>query len=253
MKRKSLFKNIIVIKVGFGAMVLLGTGSSKAVLQSNGNDGATYNLNDWMMNVRKMEELGGAMGLGETINDNLTSSGASNNIDVHMQKNTEYGALAILSASSYGNPNKVNDGETTTGNATGVVMKLNMEWVASANMGGSNNYYNAVSRYKNSIETISTASSWSSGHRLAKYNARIGDAIEETKGWHGSNSSVWFKYYAGGKVGTPPIGLLRSYSGSIFSYNGDYGYYNDSSTKKYEADADKLHTTRAVVVQGDGV
>ena len=117
MKRNGLFRNIIAISVGFGAMVLLGTNSSKAVLQSNGNDGATYNLNDWMMNVRKMEELGGAMGLGETINDNLTSSGASNNIDVHMQKNTEYGALAILSASSYGNPNKINSGETTTGNA----------------------------------------------------------------------------------------------------------------------------------------
>ena len=78
-----------------------------------------------MINVRKMEELGGTMGLSETLNDNLTSSSTSNNIDVHMEKNTEYGALAILSASSYGNPNKVEDGNTTTGNVTGVVMKIN--------------------------------------------------------------------------------------------------------------------------------
>ena len=133
MKNKCLFKNIITISLCFGAMVLFGTNSSKAVLQSNGNTGAAYNLSDWMMNIRKMEELGGAMGLNEKINSDLTTDGDSNNIDVHMQKNTEYGALAILSASSYGNPSKINDGETTTGNVTGVVMKLDSEWVAARN------------------------------------------------------------------------------------------------------------------------
>ena len=131
MKINKLFKNTIVTSLCFGSLIMIGAGDSKAVLQSNGNDGATYNLSDWMLNVRKMEELGGAMGLSETLNSNLTSSSDSNNIDVHMEKNTEYGALAILSASSYGNPNKINDGETTTGNATGVVMKLNNEWVAA--------------------------------------------------------------------------------------------------------------------------
>ena len=34
MKRNVLFRNIIAISVSFGAMVLFGTGSSKAVLQS---------------------------------------------------------------------------------------------------------------------------------------------------------------------------------------------------------------------------
>ena len=60
-----------------------------AVLQSNGNTPVTYKLNDYIVNVRKMEELGGAMGLTETLNDNLTST-TSNNIDVHMEKNTEF-------------------------------------------------------------------------------------------------------------------------------------------------------------------
>lgn len=133
MKNKCFFKNIITISLCFGVMVLFGTNNSKAVLQSNGDTGVTYNLSDWMMNVRKMEELGGAMGLNEKINSDLTTDGDSNNIDVHMQKNTEYGALAILSASSYGNPSKINDGETTTGNVTGVVMKLDSEWVAARN------------------------------------------------------------------------------------------------------------------------
>ena len=97
-----------------------------AVLQSNGNTPATYGLNDYIVNIRKMEELGGAMGLTETLNENLTST-TSNNIDVHLERNTEYGAMAILSASSYGNPNNVNNGETTTGNKTGIVINLNNE------------------------------------------------------------------------------------------------------------------------------
>ncbi len=230
MKRNGLFRNIIAISVGFGAMVLLGTGSSKAVLQANGNDGATYNLSDWMMNVRKMEELGGAMGLGETINDNLTSSGASNNIDVHMQKNTEYGALAILSASSYGNPGKVNDGETTTGNATGVVMKFNNEWTASGSLNSlSINLKNSVNRYKNLYTT--------------DYVAKKGDAMDETKNWYGAYSNNFYG---------DSYGILRNMKESIFSYDGGFyrGFGYPYGQNAYFAN---LHYSRAVVVQGDGI
>ena len=226
MKRNGLFRNIIAISVGFGAMVLLGTNSSKAVLQSNGNDGATYNLNDWMMNVRKMEELGGAMGLSETVGSNLTSSNGSNNIDVHMQKNTEYGALAILSASSYGNPNKINSGETTTGNATGVVMKFNNEWTAASN---GNIFSGYVNRYKNIY--------------YENYSAKRGDAIAETVGWHGSNYS-W-----NARVGLS--GVLRSNSSGIFSYWVDCMDYNWGNYGS--ANINIGYRSRAVIVQGDGI
>lgn len=202
MKINNFAKNIIITSMAFGAMVLNGTTSSKAVLQSNGNTGAIYNLSDWMINVRKMEELGGAMGLSETLNSNLTSSSSSNGIDVHMQKNTEYGALAILSASSYGNPNKVNDGETTTGNITGVVMKLNIEWVAAGTVYNATNYANAVGRYKNIY--------------YEDYSKRNGDAITETYGWHGSNVNKWLSEYDIENA----CGLLRAYSSSIFDYDG---------------------------------
>lgn len=226
MKRNGLFRNIIAISVGFGAMVLLGTGSSKAVLQSNGNDGATYNLSDWMMNVRKMEELGGAMGLSETVDSNLTSSNGSNNIDVHMQKNTEYGALAILSASSYGNPNKINSGETTTGNATGVVMKNSSEWMAAIVGNGLNGY---SARYKNNYSY--------------DYVAKRGDAITETSGWHGGGSMYhWYN--------VDNMGIIRNFSGgSVFSYFAR----NDPFYCNTETSLDKGYKSRAVIVQGDGV
>lgn len=226
MKRNGLFKNIIAISVGFGAMVLLGSNSSKAVLQSNGNDGATYNLSDWMMNVRKMEELGGAMGLSETVDSNLTSSNGSNNIDVHMEKNTEYGALAILSASSYGNPNKINDGETTTGNATGVVMKFNNEWTAASLEGGLDTY---SARYRN--------------YYMQNYVAKRGDAINETKGWHGSNSS-WYLLHS-----PKTVGFVRGNAG-IFSYRV---YYEGLTFGNTFSSIDNRYHSRAVVVQGDGI
>lgn len=224
MKRNGLFRNIIAISVGFGAMVLLGTGSSKAVLQANGNDGATYNLSDWMMNVRKMEELGGAMGLSENVDSNLTSSNGSNNIDVHMQKNTEYGALAILSASSYGNLGKVNDGETTTGNATGVVMKFNNEWTAATANGELNNF---SKRYRNNY--------------LVTYTPKIGDAMSETFKWHGSRGNWYINYGI--------VGIIRDYTG-IFGYDV---YASGVLFEGKDSDIGNLYHSRAVVVQGDGI
>ena len=228
MKRNGLFRNIIAISVGFGAMVLLGTGSSKAVLQANGNDGATYNLSDWMMNVRKMEELGGAMGLSENVDSNLTSSNGSNNIDVHMQKNTEYGALAILSASSYGNPNKINSGETTTGNATGVVMKFNKEWVAGMNKKTLVDYSN---RYKNLY--------------VRNYSEKKGDAISETFGWHGATGNTWMDYYENYN------GIIRSLSMGIFTYYASVGNFAD--THWSGAAISMQYHSRAVIVQGEGI
>lgn len=238
MKINNLFKSITITSLFFGAMVLSGTTSSKAVLQSNGNTGATYNLSDWMINVRKMEQLGGAMGLSETLNSNLTSSSDSNNIDVHMQKNTEYGALAILSASSYGNPNKINAGETTTGNVTGVVMNLNWEWVAAGMTSAGTNYNNAVGRYKN-IYT-------------QEYEPKLGDAMLETRLWGSTNEDNFLWAIAGGR------GVIRAYdrkwsgNSSIFTY-GTAGIKGDGSMGYYDADYWNAYRSRAVIVQGEGV
>lgn len=244
---KSLFKNgfkkIILGTSVFAFSVILSTGNSNAVLQANGNESAKYNINQWMANVRKMESIGGAMGLSETLNSDLTASSDSNNIDVHMQKNTEYGALAILSASSYGNPSKIADGETTTGNITGVVMRLNTEWVALGTISSASTYYNAASRYKNV--------------QNATYVAQKGDAISETSGWHGSASNSWMLHGDYDSTNKVPFvcGLVRAYSGSIFSYNGHCGSsLNTPAFTSYGvAYYTKAWSSRAVVVIGEGV
>ena len=200
-------KILSVILLGTAFIMLGIPNKSNAALQSNGGTPTAKNLETWLLQIRKMQELGGTLGRTDTINtEDLTSE--ATDLDIHMEKNTEYGAMAILSASAYGNPNKINDGETSTGNSTGVVIKLNMEWVAAGNISRSAQYTKASSRYKNMYTT--------------SYVAKNGDAISETAGWH-SSSSKWLD-------NNVDVGLIRAFNGSIFSYSGyasdNYSYYH---------------------------
>ena len=212
---------------------------SKAGLQANGESVKQDSLDKWLLNVRQMESSGGTLGLTDSINQtDLTSSAeTSNNLDIHMEKNTEYGAMAILSASSYGKPDKINYGETTTGNKSGIYININKEWVAAGSLSSCSFYTKVNARYKNYCVYGSTETT----------AARSGDAILETKGWHGSNVSEWLGF--GGSDYGDPSGLLRAYSGSLFSYYGkSYSYY-----KYIDAHYTKPWATRAVVVIGEGI
>ena len=200
----------------------------KAALQSNGGTPAVYNVNTWIGAIRYMQALGGTLGRTDTINANLTSS--SKELDIHMLKNTEYGAIAILSASAYGNPNPIASGQTTTGNSTGIQMNLNKEWVS----GGTSsldveNFKNASNRYKNIYTT--------------SFVSKTGDAIVETAGWHTSNNpSIWFD------TRLDASGLLRAFSDSIFTYYCRGIYYENR-----EAHYEKTWASRAAIVVGTGI
>ena len=74
-------------------------------------------------NIRLMEAKDGPLGLDMEINEtNVYQGYGSNNIDVHMIKNSEYGATAILAISAYGagSYSSVNSTKYTTGNYTGI-------------------------------------------------------------------------------------------------------------------------------------
>ena len=225
-------KNKILLLTGMSIAILMCSATnSNAALQANGKSTKQDTIGNWLLNVRKMEEVGGTLGLTDTINiTDLTSSATtSNNLDIHMELNTEYGAMAILSASSYGNQNKIGSGKTTTGNKSGVYIRISewdSEWVsAGCNELGVANFKNAISKYKNIYTT--------------SYSAKIGDAISETSGWHGGN--------AGWLSNNTTSGLLRAVSGSIFSYDG-YGGSNGNGASYITK-----HPTRAVVVIGNGL
>lgn len=189
------------------------SGESRAALQSNPStyytkgDGA----NNWVGNIRSMETTGQAMGLNETINGTtLAPTSASNGIDVHMMKTTEYGAIAILSASGYGNPQTIQTSavRTTTGNKTGIYYSLG-NWEFSA--GGLQGYAfpGIDARYYNTYTTSISS-------------ARVGDSLGNASvanpgcyGWHSAPYAIWLasNYYY---VHSP---------GSIFTYS--YANYTD--------------------------
>ena len=206
---------------------------NSAALQSNGDTPATKNLSDWMLQIRQMQELGGTLGRTDSINTNNLLSNATD-LDIHMEKNTEYGAMAILSASAYGKSNKINDGETTTGNSTGVVIHLNDngEKVAVGCLTSVPIFTNANSRYKNYYAN-------------AEYVKKSGDAIKETETWHGSNMYMWLH-------NTTVSGLLRG-GDSIFSYRGNGWRNGINDIHGFWGDWYIENTTRAAIVVGSGL
>lgn len=223
-------KNKILTAMVFGTILsgLIIPNKANAALQSNGGTPATKDLPTWMLQIRQMQEIGGTLGRKDTIDTTNLTSGATD-LDIHMEKNTEYGAMAILSASAYGNPNKINDGETTTGNSTGIVINLNYEWVSAGQLSSVKQFINANRRYKNEYTTT--------------YVAKIGDAIDETNSWHGSSAGDWIN-------GSSGSGLLRGSSRGVFSY---YGYGDSNGSNKWSAYYSKQWASRACIVVGTGL
>ena len=93
-------------------------------------------------------------------------------------------------------------------------------------------YKNANGKYKNAYTT--------------SYVARNGDAIGETAGWHGSGASRWLL----SEAAMDDSGLLRAYSGSVFSYYG-ISHYNGGNDY-YCATYTRAWSTRACIVVGTG-
>lgn len=181
-KKKIIILFVIIMTL---LITLIPAGQVKAALQSNPNthEKKVDIPEDWIKNIRMMEKAGQAMGLDETLKEDLTPT-TSNGIDVHMIKSTEYGAIAILSASGYGNPKNWNDSsalKTTTGNKTGVYFTEDFEDVA----GGQENvvFVEANSRYYDSYRPEIS---------FSKAGDALGTASTPNPGcayWHGGEVS----------------------------------------------------------------
>ena len=235
--KKSTTKLGFIILIGIIALALMPI-KSYAVLQASGSGTASYTIDNWLGKVREMESAGGTFGKTEEFDTENTegkrflSITGSNKLDCHMEKNTEYGAMALLSASAYGNPSKINSSETTTGNATGVYIYLNNEIVSAGSITAVENYVKADDRYKNFYTT--------------NYEARKGDAISETAGWHGGATGWIYGWDGDANWGST---LLRG-NGSVFGYYGNGGSFYARAGG--DAPYWRSHPTRAVVVIGEG-
>lgn len=226
MKRLRSFLIVVAILL-FGILM---PNNAYATLQSNPStqyvtlkDGTT-----WISEFRKMETMGGAMGLTEQLNSDLTPKTDSNNIDVHMMKNTEYGAIAILSASSYGNPTTLQAStiKTTTGNKTGLYY----------NRASANKYSEVVAgaftgRYSPVNKRYWNEYNYTSG--TIDVVPKIGDATN-LENWHGAVGSNRY-VNANQSCGV----YLRNCVGGLFKTDTDYVY--------------NTHYSRGVAVCGKGL
>lgn len=216
MKTKKLLKAIVTTVAIAATIVIIGTGESSAALQANQNTQYTKKETptNWMKYFREMETTGGAMGLSETLKTDLTASSSSNNIDIHMMKTTEYGAIAILSASGYGNPSNEKAITTTTGNDTGIILSTTAGWEWTAG-GLSDSIFSGTNARYYDAYTSSNAS------------AKIGDALGTSSttnpgcaGWHSASIYGWvyssYPYFKRGDGG------IFSFSNGSASGSGSY-------------------------------
>lgn len=240
MKRK-----LIVTLIFLGILIAIFSTSVFANFQSIPT-GSAYSDNkpsQWIQEIRKMEASNQGMGLNETINTTtLLSTSGSNNIDVHMIKNTEYGAIVLLGASEYGKQGstitarRMDTGASAMQTASGT----NVKATTTGNVYGiyELGYCNMNTNAHDPEITASGDSSYISTIIAKRYinryttnvnSARVGDATVETKEWHGSEVS-W--------LNSNSSGLSR----------GEYGAFAYKS-----ANNTRTSYSRATIVCGTGL
>ena len=191
-KEKQKFKTIISIII----MILLFSIPTKvhANVQSRSDKGRLTGktASEFFQLIREMETSSGPMGLGATVTEVTVNSGtanegktisetsASNNIDVHMIKNTEWGAVAMLMDSAYGSKQSGNSSTaTTTGNKSGVYEFFSgYEYVAG--MWNKKNDYNGYIYYADDTKY------W---NKYTEEANKVGDATKETPNWKGASNA----------------------------------------------------------------
>lgn len=243
-------KNITLILLFMLIFTVIPFNKSQATLQANPN--TQYTTTDWATNwiktIREMEKTGGAMGLDEIMNNDLTST-TNNGIDVHMIKSTEYGATAILSASGYGNPDTLQNSavKTTTGNKTGIYYN-GTSWenvAAGTSVDSGNNKQGTFKISYNYAQTLNYNSKYYDiSYTEDTSSEKIGDALNSCSRWHGATYNEWI---------TPAYSMDQCYmlrgNGGIFSYS----YMQRRSIDNYEMKNWAPYYTHAIAVCGAGM
>lgn len=232
-------KIMLLIILSFLLAILLTTSVNANYQSVPSGTSKSATATEWITGIRQKESSGKGMGLNEEI-DTTTglATTKTNDIDVHLLKNTEYGAILILGASDYGKQGtditarRMDRGAisgtdvqaSTTGNKYGIyeIGYYNMtvsynagyEWVA----GGETTFLSGIAlRYINKYMPSTTSS-------------RVGDATLETQKWHGSAQAYM--------VSSNSYGIVRGYDGAF-----SYGQGAMSST----------YFAREGIINGEGV
>ena len=227
---QKLKNKVIAILLISAIITLFNANISNAVVESRPDAASLVSktASEFFALIRQMETSGGPMGLNATVDDQGNETSSSNNIDVHMIKNTEYGTAGMLAASVYGSKDsKGNLNGTTTGNATGIYQmgsgknEDNYEFM-SAILGTASS--NEITNIKNAPQKY-----WDNYTELKV--PKPGDGTLEipwiTGMWVSNSRPVFYRN-------------LNSLTGGVFGYNFYTSGWRESSS-------------RAVVVSGVGL
>lgn len=202
----------IIVLILIGIVGLAGNVHANVQSVKNSNRGLTNTTaSEFFSVIRKMESSGGPMGLNATISDAGVETG-TNNIDTHMIKNTEWGAMVMLMDSEYGS-RQSGAGDTTTSSSTGNVTGVyeifsGYEYIAGMldnNSSYNTNLHNTIQDGRSKYVNVYSSSS-------VEY--KIGDATEETKKWlSASNADYPTSQYPVFRRGPTGAFSYRFYSG----------------------------------------
>jgi len=227
MKHK-IKKIIIMMAIAFFSIV-----SESVYAEVESRPGETHlkdiTVNEMFLRSRNLEKEGEALGL-TAVMDSYGWEGTPNNIDAHMMKNTEWGAVAYLTQSIYGlgvDSKNMGSDESKTGGGTDYMERINYSttntpygvydmyvrrsiyrghymYVAAHYITSNSDYistlFSAKRRYKDVYET-------------ADASDILGGATHETKGWYNGRTNTiseynpmlkrteWFGYWYGSGFG----------------------------------------------------
>jgi hypothetical protein len=221
---KKVFSKIIFCLIVLSLIIPIT--KTQAVYQSRpGFKEATNNASGWFTSIRQMEASGGILGLSANINTSTYLDSSGNGVDVHMIKNSEWGAIVMLSLSAYGGYNgydatTINTYSTGSNNYTGVYgLGTGSYWeytATSVYCSDTNSYSGAIavssskdvdSRYYDTYTVTSdmtyqsTTAFWSKnytgsivhhGDALYELNTFVNDKQPSTTRWTVSASYPWF-------------------------------------------------------------
>lgn len=222
--KRNIRKIAIIMVIMLFTVIMLPLKSNAGYQAKKGGTSKTNaTANDFFIGIRNMEKEGGTLGLNANIDETTYLDNSENGLDCHMAKNTEWGTVAMLSASLYGTAPSGKSNASTTGNDSGVFQMADATREYVAGLWDVTNEYMGKIRGANSryYDLYTSAVS------------KPGDAITECNGWKGASGSTLNQVHSM---------FFRNYS-ALFGW----GCYNGDKSTAYVTD----YTSRAVVVCGD--
>ena len=158
-----------------------------------------------------METESGPMGLKATLDGTSYNDSSSNGIDVHMIKNTEWGAILMLSLSAYGGgtQSQIQTYSTGNDNYTGVY-----------GLGNTDIWERTMTMVSTDGSSISTSNSYASTFKSMGIDSKYYDLYYATSGMSYDSYDSFYEYnYAS--------------AGGTVKSNGGRGFYGDGIYEMY--------------------